>query len=96
MSEARTQSGRLVLSREGVGMEARERSKESGAWVIAKNVIAKMNSCLLIRNTMGVESAREAHGVAAARECPKHQMWSNTTQILMSSVVHDVSLHLCC
>ena len=45
------------------------------------------------RPIMGVESAREAHGVAAARDCPKHQMGSNATQILMTSVVHDVSLH---
>ena len=44
----------------------------------------------------GRESARNAHGVAASHEGPKHQKWSRATQILMSSVVHNVVLHVCC
>jgi hypothetical protein len=36
-----------------------------------------------------------AHGVAATHEAPKHQKWSRTTQILMSSVVYNVVLHVC-
>jgi len=43
----------------------------------------------------GRESARKAHGVAAAHGGPKHEKWSRATQILMSSVVHNVDLHVC-
>ena len=33
------------------------------------------------RPIWALESAREAHGVAAARECSEHQKWSRATQI---------------
>ena len=38
----------------------------------------------------GRESARKAPSVAAAHEGSKHPKWSRATQILMSSVVHDI------
>jgi hypothetical protein len=44
----------------------------------------------------GRESAKKAHGVAAAHGGPKHEKWSRAPQILMGSVVHNVDLHVCC